>query len=208
MKKVSMQDVANRCGITKMQVSRVFTGKAGVSPETESAIRQAAAEMGFSYNPPINMIPEVEAQLKRGIHPSEVINSTGASRCLVYKVRRRLGMPKLKQGRKLGGKNRQSKWGGTIAAIREMKQSGMTYQQIADKFGVHYQHIQQLIRAQRGERCEHCGTTENLHAHHTNYVTNEAQTLCGSCHTKHHFFLKRVTRTIPVDLTTAKGVSV
>lgn len=44
----------------------------------------------------------------------------------------------------------------------------------------------------RGDRCEVCGTAENLHAHHvdedlTNNEPSNIQTLCGSCHLKHHW---------------------
>jgi hypothetical protein len=47
-------------------------------------------------------------------------------------------------------------------------------------------------RKLRGDCCENCGTTDNLNAHHkdedlANNSPENIQTLCGSCHTKHHW---------------------
>lgn len=44
----------------------------------------------------------------------------------------------------------------------------------------------------RGDRCERCGTTENLHAHHRDHdITNNApaniSTLCATCHIQGHW---------------------
>ena len=39
---------------------------------------------------------------------------------------------------------------------------------------------------QRGNECEKCNSTENLHFHHTDYIKREGITVCKNCHWKIH----------------------
>lgn len=48
----------------------------------------------------------------------------------------------------------------------------------------------------RGDSCEACGATENLHSHHidgdrSNNSPANIQTLCGCCHATHHHHARR-----------------
>lgn len=47
---VTMQDVAERAGVTKQTVSNVVTGRVRVRPETEARVRAAIAELGYTPN--------------------------------------------------------------------------------------------------------------------------------------------------------------
>ncbi|MGW5422872.1 LacI family DNA-binding transcriptional regulator [Streptomyces sp. NPDC003943] len=47
---VTMQDVAERAGVTKQTVSNVVTGRVGVRPATEARVRAAIAELGYVPN--------------------------------------------------------------------------------------------------------------------------------------------------------------
>ena len=47
---VTMQDVADRAGVTKMTVSNVVSGRVRVRPETEARVRAAIAELGYTPN--------------------------------------------------------------------------------------------------------------------------------------------------------------
>lgn len=54
----------------------------------------------------------------------------------------------------------------------------------------------------RKSACEICGTTSNLHAHHidgdiTHNTPENIQTLCNSCHLKHHHYCRRNGMNIP-----------
>lgn len=56
-------------------------------------------------------------------------------------------------------------------------------------------------RRMRSDCCEHCGATENLHAHHVdgkreNNSPENIQTLCGSCHITHHHRARRAGLTV------------
>jgi hypothetical protein len=56
----------------------------------------------------------------------------------------------------------------------------------ADAFGVTRQMIQSLIRVKRGDHCVKCGKGVQLQGHHKNYITDESETLCKSCHREEH----------------------
>jgi len=47
---VTMQEVADRAGVTKMTVSNVVSGRTRVRPETEARVRAAIAELGYTPN--------------------------------------------------------------------------------------------------------------------------------------------------------------
>ena len=46
-KRVTMQDIANACGLSRNTVSKVFNGRGTVPPGTRSLILQKAAELGY-----------------------------------------------------------------------------------------------------------------------------------------------------------------
>ncbi|MDO3411465.1 LacI family DNA-binding transcriptional regulator [Saccharibacillus sp. CPCC 101409] len=48
--KVTMQDIADRLGISKNSVSQALSGKDGVSEETRRTVVRTAAEMGYAYS--------------------------------------------------------------------------------------------------------------------------------------------------------------
>jgi len=47
-KKISMQDIANRLGVSKNAVSLALAGKKGVSDQLQAQVRQAAEELGYT----------------------------------------------------------------------------------------------------------------------------------------------------------------
>ncbi|MBC8059793.1 MAG: LacI family DNA-binding transcriptional regulator [Clostridiaceae bacterium] len=49
-KKVTMQDVANRVGVSKVTVSKALRGNKDISEDMKERIRQAAAEFGYVFN--------------------------------------------------------------------------------------------------------------------------------------------------------------
>ena len=46
-KRVTMQDIADACGLSRNTVSKVFNGRGTVPPGTRSLILQKAAELGY-----------------------------------------------------------------------------------------------------------------------------------------------------------------
>ena len=73
---------------------------------------------------------------------------------------------------------------------RRLKASGMTYQQVADEIGVSRQRIQQAMKIHGVPRegiCEKCKMfSPVLHCHHLNYLTDDFEILCPTCHRKTH----------------------
>ncbi|MCC3356837.1 LacI family DNA-binding transcriptional regulator [Bacillus sp. REN16] len=48
-RKVTMQDIADKLGISKNSVSQALTGKGGVSADTKDLVEKTAAELGYVY---------------------------------------------------------------------------------------------------------------------------------------------------------------
>jgi predicted transcriptional regulator len=80
---------------------------------------------------------------------------------------------------------------------RQLKQDGLTYQQIASQLGICRQKVQQIVKPSDKEHrlifdianntCSICHNKfEKLHLHHTNYVPPEIIVVCTSCHMKLH----------------------
>ena len=46
-KRVTMQDIADACGLSRNTVSKVFNGRGAVPPGTRSLILQKASELGY-----------------------------------------------------------------------------------------------------------------------------------------------------------------
>lgn len=74
-------------------------------------------------------------------------------------------------------------------AILQLKQSGATYQQIAEMIGRTRTRAMQLING-IGEDifgpCKDCGQERQLHRHHENYWPEVVVLLCQSCHGRRH----------------------
>jgi LacI family transcriptional regulator len=51
MKKVTMQDIADRLGLTKVSVSKALNGQPGISAETRARIVETAARLGYQAKP-------------------------------------------------------------------------------------------------------------------------------------------------------------
>lgn len=50
-------------------------------------------------------------------------------------------------------------------------------------------------RLQRGTTCEQCGSDRHINGHHDDYSKPlEVRWLCGSCHTKHHWALRKASQ--------------
>lgn len=100
-------------------------------------------------------------------------------------VRKRLGMPPFKSGRRpsIDVSNIEKQ-------ARKLKESGVSYSDIGKQFGVSRQRIQQLMKPDisRVGNCADCGIFRiALHFHHTNYLTDDGVLLCQSCHRRRHF---------------------
>lgn len=63
MKKVTMQDIADRLGITKVSVSKALNGQPGVSAQTRERIIETAAQMGYTVKSKENGQPKRFAML-------------------------------------------------------------------------------------------------------------------------------------------------
>lgn len=50
MKKVTMEDIANAVGVSKVTVSKALAGKDGVGPELSVRIKEIALKMGYQYH--------------------------------------------------------------------------------------------------------------------------------------------------------------
>ena len=53
-KKVTMQDIADACGLSRNTVSKVFNGRGAVPPETQALVMKKAEELG--YGSPVNTV--------------------------------------------------------------------------------------------------------------------------------------------------------
>lgn len=86
-----------------------------------------------------------------------------------------------------------------IIRMREMKQSGETYEAIGIKFGMTRQKAHQFLMIHApipdGSKCAKCGKeSKKLHRHHTNYITDEYELICVSCHTSLHLVSHKITK--------------
>ena len=67
----------------------------------------------------------------------------------------------------------------------KLKQSGLTYAELAEIHGVSRQRIQQVIvqsSPRIGVECERCHVTKTLQRHHVSYEPEVVITLCRKCH--------------------------
>lgn len=80
--------------------------------------------------------------------------------------------------------------------LRKLKSLGLSYQQIANSFllSEHTARLHIAIpkreKLEQSKVCEKCKSTTGLHAHHTNYETDEFMVLCDVCHHSEHNRLK------------------
>ncbi|MEH7380535.1 substrate-binding domain-containing protein [Bacillus sp. JJ1533] len=68
-KKVTMQDIADKLGISKNSVSQALTGKGGVSADTKDLVERTAAELGYVYKG--KKTPKENRQLTIGLIATE-----------------------------------------------------------------------------------------------------------------------------------------
>ncbi|MFS0821505.1 substrate-binding domain-containing protein [Bacillus sp. 1P02SD] len=68
-RKVTMQDIADRLGISKNSVSQALTGKGGVSTDTKELVERTAAELGYVYKG--KKTPKENRQLTIGLIATE-----------------------------------------------------------------------------------------------------------------------------------------
>ncbi|MCC5841805.1 MAG: LacI family DNA-binding transcriptional regulator [Opitutales bacterium] len=64
MRRVTMQDIAERAGVTKMAVSLALRGQGRLREETRARIRQLAEEMGYVPDPALRALNTHRQQLK------------------------------------------------------------------------------------------------------------------------------------------------
>lgn len=127
----------------------------------------------------------VESMIFSGV---EIVKLCAVSQSFVSICRRRLGLARMKRGRKIGFTDANSE---RAKEIRELKAAGLTYREIAIRFGISYQRCQQLLRPHRMTyphigACAICGARCSLNAHHTDYLNNTIEWLCRSCHGAQH----------------------
>ena len=61
-KRVTMQDIANACGLSRNTVSKVFNGRGSVPAATQSLILKTAKELGYGLPPEGKAVPSQGAQ--------------------------------------------------------------------------------------------------------------------------------------------------
>lgn len=130
-----------------------------------------------------NLSQKIDTLLVKGSLPLEIRNILTCSPSLISQRRKKLGIGKFKRGFVSGARKKST--GDKPQQIRQMKASGMTYSQIAKRFGTSKQAVQQLIKPKinRVGRCSQCSQFfQHLHAHHTDYIMDKIQLLCVSCH--------------------------
>jgi hypothetical protein len=142
---------------------------------------------------------KIVEMLNSGSRPIDIKNSIpGVSGCNVSYWRAKLGIQKFLPGNKLGYRFNPE----TSAEVLRLKQSGMTYREIGERFGHSKQWAQQMIIAQRRSpiesdaTCAACGagTDAKLHRHHHSYCSGDVIFLCASCHSAETSRLSQVTR--------------
>ncbi|MFD2611742.1 LacI family DNA-binding transcriptional regulator [Paenibacillus gansuensis] len=74
-KKITMQQIADYCGVSKFVVSKALSGKGGVSSSTKERVIQAASQLGYFAHKKINFKPEkgLPAQAGNGNHKQTVL---------------------------------------------------------------------------------------------------------------------------------------
>lgn len=58
-RRITMQDIADACGLSRNTVSKVFNGHASVPPATRELVRQKARELGYGFPVDGTGVPEV-----------------------------------------------------------------------------------------------------------------------------------------------------
>lgn len=128
-----------------------------------------------------------------GLKPYQIREITGDSFNLIYHNRRKLGLAKVAPPKPpieipsaMPLSSARGKWAPHMATIRLLKQQGASYRDIGNIYGVTRNRIQQLLAVEAGDKCEKCGSRRKLNAHHKDYLTDESETLCVSCHRGEH----------------------
>jgi hypothetical protein len=140
--------------------------------------------------------PKIYEILSRGGSVKDIKNEFPDTRdSTITWARRKLGMPKLKPGRKFGIPNKTHKYTTSIEYIKTLKHSGMSYQEVAIAIGgsISRQRVMQIISNQPHKRrgfCEDCKQYRKLSRHHTNYLKDKVVYVCSKCHGKRHRGLK------------------
>ncbi|HEX9783698.1 MAG TPA: LacI family DNA-binding transcriptional regulator [Opitutaceae bacterium] len=62
MTKINQQLIADRLNLSRTTVSRCFTNHPKINPETRAAVFQVAAEMGYGYQAPRNVVARKPAE--------------------------------------------------------------------------------------------------------------------------------------------------
>ena len=66
-KRITMQDIADACGLSRNTVSKVFNGRGAVPPATRSLILQKAGELGHLFRDHL-----YRSDLPGGLYPENV----------------------------------------------------------------------------------------------------------------------------------------
>ena len=64
-KRVTMQDIANACGLSRNTVSKVFNGRGAVPPDTQALVLKKAEELG--YGTPVNILLARSKEFEKSI---------------------------------------------------------------------------------------------------------------------------------------------
>lgn len=140
----------------------------------------------------------IKTLILAGQTPNQIAEKTGSDLSYISTVRKRAGLPALQRGRKVG-----SAKPARFRAIHKLRQSGLTMQQIADRFDLTRARIDQILkpdrhrarislnrlvthgRITRSNICDNCGASGLIEAHHEDYSRPfDVQWLCRPCHNK------------------------
>lgn len=183
-----MQAVGDLAGVHKVTVCRVLKGRYAGSNETVNRVLQACKALGYEPKPKreIPFSKDVYDMIQSGASDKEIIGKLSCSSVLVRQIRWKIRTRNWRPEPKPQKPKAADRLKGNEQQIRQMKQAGVSYARIAVHFDVSEPLVIKLLQGRRGDKCEHCGTTRSLHAHHVNYITNECKTLCSGCHLREH----------------------
>lgn len=133
---------------------------------------------------------QIRQLLRRGWHPYDVGKKMGCSPSRVSYHRRQLGLAPFPRGPRQISKTQLRR-----RLIRGFKVSGLSYSQIASLLGISVSRVAAILSGKVDPisgYCPVCGKfTVSLDRHHKNYLNDNVQLICRSCHVRDYHQKRR-----------------